>query len=549
MVSKEEKEISERRHLRELGEIYAPEMGVMEVAERHAEEQAEKRKGGAEKAKSRKTEGVPDVRKALIFLVFAIAAFAFNYVTGWQFALSFLISIITAVVFFLLAKGTKEVKLVIPLISIDIVSLMITEYLPTWSIVSTMILVRMLLWLVFAVLFFMYSFLVSRRKGYLPTIIMVLIIAFATFFAFPYVNDVYGAEMLEHQVKYAGAYKQMAEIKEAGYKQVNESVSSFKRTWMAIWRCIIKGGGDVACYNKIMNPPKPELEITGMEDKTIKEYTKVEFVKTESFPSEIQQAFPQPIPIQMNAESPQKAIKIDLSCRFKTVGKEFAGIVKPKDNYYIKEPIKITLTCSIPGGFEVAGDYYAVFEARVDGILTESRLKRLFVGENITAERENELIKIHSLENKEPSRSADEFADFSIGVGTPLTNPILKNEDEQPLLGNLINKANGMITGVKRIAIELPEDIGINEEYGCEDFRFYNNELVFENEEKLRQIDFSRIKKGQKILLLGCFLKIPEYLRNTETAKERSFKSIMEYSYKIEAQQPFRVIPRMNITG
>ncbi|MBW2993748.1 hypothetical protein KY317_04200, partial [Candidatus Woesearchaeota archaeon] len=293
----------------------------------------------------------------------------------------------------------------------------------------------------------------------------------------------------------------------------------------------------------LMHPIEIDLEVDGKEDKSIKEYVKVEFTKSDGFPVEVQQAFPQPIPVQLIAESPQKQMTIDLSCRFKTAGKEYAGEVKPKQSYTISgKSDPITVTCSSPYAFENSGQYYAIFEAKIDNIETISRLKRLFVGNERNSKRLDELRGLHSLETKEPSRGAEEFAAFAFGIGTPIETPIIKDQEEQPIIGNIINKADGFITDIKRISIELPEDIDADYS-GCRDFGVYGNELVFENAEKLKQINLQEYGKDKKIPLLACFLIIPEELRNTEDATERSFKSVLEYSYKIEGKVGFKVMP------
>ncbi len=484
------------------------------------------------------------VKKALILFIAAVLAFVINhYLLGWEPVSSFIISLLLFGTFIAL-NGRK---VAITLLIIDIALLTMIETVPAWGrgAIGGIIITRMMLWPLAGLIIFGYRWYTAKERGFLPTLIMIIIIVIAAFYSFPYMNKLWSMQIIAHEEKYEAAYALAEKSTEEFIERTNESFSSIEKFGRALYCLTIKG--DITCYNEIMHPPSPDKDIEGEEDITIKEYTKVEFVEAEGFPKEMQEAFQLPLPILLKAESPQKTIKIDLSCKFKSASKEYQGELRPKESYYIKEPKEIALSCVSLEDFD-AGDYYVTFEANIDGIETESRLRRLFVGENISSNRKTELRRLHSLGEREPSKSADEFAAFSFGIGTPYTNPLLGSEDVQPIIGNIVNKAEGEITSIKRISVELPEDIRVDD-LGCRDFVPYGYELVFENEERFRQIDLSNIEKDQAVPLLGCFLTIPEELSNTQVAKERSFKSIMEYSYKFEKRQSFEVMASPNITG
>jgi len=79
---------------------------------------------------------------------------------------------------------------------------------------------------------------------------------------------------------------------------------------------------------------------------------------------------------------------------------------------------------------------------------------------------------------KESSKSAEEFAVFSFGIGTPSTNPFINNYPTQVITGNIENLASGTIMSVDDIEIELID--GVTPTDGCSKaFRSEGNKLVF----------------------------------------------------------------------
>jgi len=286
---------------------------------------------------------------------------------------------------------------------------------------------------------------------------------------------------------------------------------------------------------------KKGLDIGGKTDKTIKEYTKVEFKKPEDFPQQVQKDFVPAIPMQLNIESPKKAVSIKLSCKFKTTGTEIAGMAEPAriDSVKIGQN---TILCSVPSGKELEeGKFYTVvYKAEIEGIETNSTLTRLFIGKDVLDDAEkNNLIKLHELSIKESSKSAEEFAVFSFGIGTPPSNPFINKYPTQVIIGNIENLANGKILSVDNIEVELID--GVTPAAGClTAFSQSGNKLILKQDVKAKLTNL-QLTKGSKRFLLGCNLNIASFLAETEDYVKRGFSSKITYSYAIEKEERFSV--------
>lgn len=287
-------------------------------------------------------------------------------------------------------------------------------------------------------------------------------------------------------------------------------------------------------------------EVRGAEDITIKEYTKVEFEKTDAFPKQIFKEFAPPIPLQLNIESPKKPIDIFLSCKFKYGTEEINGTIESENPLKeVKGIKKETVLCKLPKTYE-KGEYKITFEAEIQGIETTARLTRLFVGKKITEKRKNELLALHGLKAIEPSRAPEEFAVFSISIGTPATTPTLDNSPKQPLIGSIENKADGIITSIKEnLLIELVP--GVTPTEACSTFFDQMDNHLKIKRDKLRALNklknLERIKKGSRPPVIVCNLDIaPELQEPGREYLKREFRSYIEYSYKIAKEERFEVI-------
>ncbi|MBW2981908.1 hypothetical protein KY343_03455 [Candidatus Woesearchaeota archaeon] len=293
---------------------------------------------------------------------------------------------------------------------------------------------------------------------------------------------------------------------------------------------------------------KQGLDVTGTTDKTIKEFTKIEFKQPKEFPKQVQKEFSPPIPMQLNIESPKKPVTIELSCKFKTAGEEFDGDVQPKKIEEIIGTKELTVLCDKPSDkeYKELKSYTVTYTAKVEGIETESTLTRLFVGKELDEKEKSSLLSLHELTQTESSKSAEEFAVFSFGIGTPPTNPFINNNPTQVIIGNIENLANGKILAIENIEVNLINHITLTP--AClKSFTQSGNSLILKPEVKNKLVNL-KTKKGERLFLLGCNLQIGSDLAETKDYVKRGFSSKMTYTYEITKEGKFTVAKNLAIT-
>jgi hypothetical protein len=295
---------------------------------------------------------------------------------------------------------------------------------------------------------------------------------------------------------------------------------------------------------------KKGLNIAGSVDESIKEFTKIEFEKPSDFPKVVQKEFPADIPMQINIESPKKPITVELSCKFKLGREEIeGGKAEPEKIEEITGTKKQTVFCELAEGEEYEGGrtYTVIYEAAIRGIETESTLTRLFVGKELKEAEKGPLMSLHGLEAVESSKSPDEFAAFSFGIGTPATDPFIGSNPKQPLIGNIENKADGQILSVDDIEVSLIDGVASTQKCTERAFNQQGNVLKLDPEMKDRLVDL-KLKKDEKLFLLGCNLDVYQNLAETEEYVKRSFTSKITYSYAIKREDRFTTTQTIEIS-
>jgi len=293
-------------------------------------------------------------------------------------------------------------------------------------------------------------------------------------------------------------------------------------------------------YNNCIKQ-KQGLDVEGTIDKE-REITKVELKKPTEFPKIIQKEFAPPIPMQLNIESPKKPITIELSCKFKTGSEEFEGEVQPKEVEAIIGEKQQTILCDMPSGKEYQEEkrYTVTYTAKIEGIETESTLIRFFIGEeDLEDNKQSSLLSLHGLRQGEASKSGEEFAVFSFGIGTPSTNYFMDERLNQVIIGNIENLANGKIVSVENIEFNLID--GVTPTSACQKaFTSSGNSLILKSEaqERLKNL---KLTQKQKLPLLACNLNIAPNLAQTTDYLTRGFSSKITYTYEIEQRGEFTV--------
>lgn len=278
-------------------------------------------------------------------------------------------------------------------------------------------------------------------------------------------------------------------------------------------------------------------EVSGTIDDTIPP-TKVAFEKSKFFPKQFIEGDTRKLPMQINIENPRgQEIEIAFSCKLKKGQTEIPSKASPESKTITKEEKTATqiIGCEPTEPYK-AGSYTATFEAEVY-MQTPAGLKRLLIGDQkLTQEERNKLIAQHSLEPF--SKGPEEFATYSIGFGNPPQNPLLDDSENQLLMGNIENKGDGIITQVHSVSIQLVE--GMSPTDGClGDFYYESNQLTLKQEKLDRLKD---LKKETKEGSIFCDLIIDPVLRTVPIEEEREIKTSIEYSYKIETKEEFKVL-------
>ncbi len=305
--------------------------------------------------------------------------------------------------------------------------------------------------------------------------------------------------------------------------------------------CAEKGRGTEeydACIKQ-----KQGLGVEGEIDTERKEFTEVILKKPSNFPKQIQALAKPGIPMQLEIKSPISPITIELSCKLKTSGEsEIEGKIQPAAKI---EEITGTKTeiikCEMPADKEYKeGKRYTVtFNAKIDGIESESDLTRLFIGEELKEPEKTSLMALHKLKIADSSDSAKEFAVFAIGVGTPPDYPLINDNLIQSLSGDVENKGKGKITAIENIEVNLID--GVTPRENClSAFDQTGNNLILKQEIKEQYSNIQLKQKGE-ISLLNCDVDISPNLAQTKDYVTRGFYSKIIYAYEIEEKGSFTV--------
>lgn len=293
-----------------------------------------------------------------------------------------------------------------------------------------------------------------------------------------------------------------------------------------------------ACRKKVLGK-----DVESQVDRKALDVTKIEFKKTEDFPSRIQRTLTPKlaVPYQIDLQSPSN-VKLDLSCKFIHDNTEYAGEIEPKqladdlrENGFSNKSSEI-IFCKPRENYE-KGHYQVVFEAKLDDVESHARLVRLFVG-NTENDEKNELRRLHKLSSSEPSKSGESFAVFSFGLGVPSTNPFIDEKEIIPIIGAIENKQDGKISDVESIKVNLVPGLYLKGD--CQ-FEYDGENLVWKKDN--RYIKLNEINKGDKIPILNCYLEVDEDLRNLDYGnyQKHELESTIVYSYVLEEKQGFSV--------
>ncbi len=236
-----------------------------------------------------------------------------------------------------------------------------------------------------------------------------------------------------------------------------------------------------------------QIVVTGIQDPTIDKPTKLEFIKPADFPTPyyvVEGSSDQVnYPIEMKITNPRKlSLEIIPSCYFNqtdgnvkgkllglaggesllVVPEGSLGFILPPGSQVISQSgneASTTLVCQPEG--ELKGSYLLVYEAEIKNMMTVSRLQRVFIGEDKTADWKKENVpELKSTyfpgQMNRPQAPAD-FARLNFEFGLPTANPIIDQSGGLVLSSTIENAGKGVITKIHSYRIDLPPEFSIED--------------------------------------------------------------------------------------
>ncbi|MBU0460522.1 MAG: hypothetical protein KKH52_01940 [Nanoarchaeota archaeon] len=210
---------------------------------------------------------------------------------------------------------------------------------------------------------------------------------------------------------------------------------------------------------------REQIQVSGVEDKTIKEPTTAEFKISDYFPKTIYRQAGEEVktkyPAEFKFENPRKqGVEITFSCHFiNSDDEEIVGITTPAEPVVITEGERAVLTTTVTCEAEenLEGSYTLVYQANLEELQTKSRLARVFIGEKDFNWKEKwlpEIKQAHFPGNEHLSKAPNEFAAISFAFGKTLEDPIIEASDVLFLAANVEHKCEELTINHYKIDLE-----------------------------------------------------------------------------------------------
>ncbi len=291
---------------------------------------------------------------------------------------------------------------------------------------------------------------------------------------------------------------------------------------------------------KKMEREEQKVAVSGVEDPTMKEPMKAEFVVSDFFPGKKEPVFRNYddesslyFPITLEIKNPRKQeFKVRVSCKLiKALGQEeIPGQIEGKDGLEVTESSqKEEFVCRTPEGARLKGSHKVVFEAELQGLISTSRLQRAFIGIKDAKWKEewvSQILVTHFPGQSYLSQASPDFARLNFAFGSPSAYPIIEGAKNIVLSSTIENIGPGEIMGNVRYELFLPE-FGIEYE-------------VRENNCKKGEIPVPLIEKKyrQKIFHLPtCLIEsLPQALEEPKDYVFMEFVGLIQYSYLIKKE-------------
>ncbi|MFC1801683.1 hypothetical protein ACFLZB_04435 [Nanoarchaeota archaeon] len=488
--------------------------------------------------------------QTVLYFFLLILSFLPLLVVGWDFSAHAVVSAILALVFiFVMMKnfGFWKATLLVGIvyvIDIGFIALPI-ELISSTEIGKIFIAVKLFaIWPIFATIIYLID--ISKTENaprWAKAIGMALIVVVFAIVIPAMGVDSYTTAVKEHE-NYQIAKQKAEEVGESAKELlVNKTVPYWKRFVSAV-PFLFKG--DMEGYRNTLNPPQnltQVIERAGAIDPTIKEYTKVDFVQGEEFTREIYSKR-YPVPVQMEIESPRSTIDMEINCSFKAGTKVVPGSASPSQLTVLKGDEEEKVITCFPNEDLTKGGWTVQMEAVVSNLETFSTLRRLFVGEKTTEEKE-ELKKAYFPRSEDyKAQHPNEFVRIGFLIGEPPTNPIIDDNDNPLLTATIENIGKGEIENIELIKITLPNGLlAVNDATRCSLLDYEDQE---DESTVFTKTDFNVGEvKGKKNIPLGiCALDVEPRLKYPEEPFiHTTAEANIRYSYKIKKTFSISVNP------
>jgi hypothetical protein len=472
------------------------------------------------------------------------------FLPGWDFSVQVIVSSIMAIIFiFVMMKnfGTIKAGLIVGAVwAVDVFFFALPiDLIQNTEIGKILIAIKMFaIWPIFATIIYLIALMKTENAPKWAKAIGIGLIALALIIVIPTLGISSYNETVQSYEQYQIAKQKAEELGESAKELlVNKTIPYWKRFVSAV-PYLFKG--DMKTYRNTLNPPQnltQVIERAGAIDPTIKEYTKVDFVQGEEFTREIYDKR-YPIPVQLKIESPRSTIDMEINCSFKAGTKIVEGSASPSQLTVLKGDEEEKVITCFPTEDLFKGGWTVQMEAVVSNLETFSTLRRLFVGEKTTEEKE-ELKRAYFPRSEDyKAQHPNEFVRIGFLIGEPPTNPIIDDNDIPLLTATIENIGQGEIESIDQIKITLPNGLlAVNDATRCSLLDYEDQEgesTVFIKSD----FDVSEVKGKKKIPLGVCALDVEPRLKYPEepfihTKAEAS----IQYSYKIKKTFSISVNP------
>ncbi|MBI2662075.1 ABC transporter permease [Candidatus Woesearchaeota archaeon] len=294
------------------------------------------------------------------------------------------------------------------------------------------------------------------------------------------------------------------------------------------------------CVNDQREKKKKEAAsvlVGGTNDPTISQPTKAEFIETKF---STKNAFTEPgkpilQQIEFKINNPRKQIiDLEFSCSFVQGDKNIEAKIlgNSLEKSVGGETIRRTIVCQGPNTFK--GTFNIVYEAKIKGLKSVSRLQRAFIPEikdySQNEEMKKEILSTYFNSNNQWSQGAEDLSRVDFAFGNPVDNPIVEPTSMIIFSSVLRNPGKGKIIAIKNYKFTMNnaelDSLGFSVKSGDEN-------CLSGTSVTLPPLKTSFI---EQIPLSTCIINLPDNFKNLKEYQYREFEGAVEYDYLVRKE-------------